>query len=40
MDSHTLVVVLVVVVYNVAIYLLKLSTHDMDIGIGTLYQPV
>ena len=40
MDSHHLVVRLVVVVYNCAIYLLTLATHGTDIAIGTFAMPV
>ncbi len=40
MDSHHLVVRLVVVVYIRAIYLMTLAAHGMDITIGTLDEPV
>ncbi len=40
MDSHHLVVRLVVVVYICAIYLLTLATHGTDIAIGTFNKPV
>ena len=40
MDSHHLVVRLVVVVYICAIYLLTLAAHGTDIAIGTFNKPV
>ncbi len=40
MDSHHLVVRLVVVVYICVIYLLTLATHGTDIAIGTFTEPV
>ena len=40
MDSHHLVVRLVVVVYTCVIYLLTLVTHGTDIAIGTFNKPV
>ncbi len=40
MDSHHLVVRLVVVVYICAIYLLTLAAYGTDIAIGTFNKPV
>ncbi len=40
MDSHHLVVRLVVVVYICAIYFMTLAAHGTDIAIGTFNKPV